>query len=206
MEELTFKEGLKLRRVLKQAFPSRLAMAQVVFDKLEKRLDRITEAEEYGEILLYLIQWAEYENKTPDLIEGARSANPSDEFLLDFDQEYRAKRSGHQGVVELPPPVLSNNLRRDVVNLLLRLPGADNYGTRSALLSGLPGTIQRDATSARTDFDLVLNQLNQLGRTSTGTWSLLLFIDNALPYFEGFDLSDDLLQIRQTLEVAYDEA
>jgi hypothetical protein len=202
MVELTFREGVKLRRSLRSAFRSRSALAQVVFDQLHEDLGHIAESEDYGEVLLKLIVWAEANGRTADLTCG-RTMNPGDDLLSEFEVEYQARRHGIDGSFRLPPRVLTQPQRQQLVDAVLLIPASDTYDGRSAFLLGLPASPSRIPNNARADLDTIFAQLDGLGRLDSGQWPLLLVIDNILPYAQGFEVHGIISQVKQSLEEAY---
>ena len=204
MGELTFREGVKLRRSLRSSFRSRSALAQVVFDQLREDLGQLTGDEDYGEVLIKLIVWAEANGRTVDLIRGARTGNPADDLLSEFEVEYQARRHSAGGVPGLPPRVLEQPMRQQLVDAVLRIPSSDGYDGRSAFLLGLPASPSRNQGNARADLDTIFYQLDGLGRLDSGQWPLLLVIDNILGYTRGFpEVHGVISDVRQALEQAY---
>lgn len=203
MVELTFREGVKLRRALRAAFRSRSALAQVVFDQLREDLGQIAGDGDYGEVLVKLIVWAEVTGRTVDLIRGARTGNPGDDLLSEFEIEYQAQHHAVRGVPGLPPRVLAPPLRQQLVDAVLLIPGSETYEGRSAYLLGLPASPSRTPAIAQADLNTILAQLDGLGRLDSGQWPLLLVIDNILPYAKGYAVHGVISTIRQTLEQAY---
>ncbi len=203
MVELTFREGVKLRRSLRSAFRSRSALAQVIFDQLHEDLGQITGNEDYGEVLVKLIVWAEVNGRTADLIRGARTGNPGDDLLSEFEIEYQARRHSAGGVPGLPPRVLTQPLRQQLVDAVLLIPASDTYDGRSAFLLGLPAPPSRNPNNARADLDTIFAQLDGLGRLDSGQWPLLLVIDNILPYPQGYAVHGVISNVKQALEQAY---
>jgi len=203
MVELTFREGVKLRRALRAAFRSRSALAQVVFDQLREDLGQIAGDGDYGEVLVKLIVWAEVTGRTVDLIRGARTGNPGDDLLSEFEIEYQAQHHAVGGVPGLPPRVLAPPLRQQLVDAVLLIPGSETSEGRSAYLLGLPASPSRTPAIAQADLNTILAQLDGLGRLDSGQWPLLLVIDNILPYAKGYAVHGVISTIRQTLEHAY---
>lgn len=204
MVELTFREGVKLRRSLRSAFRSRSALAQVVFDHLHEDLGQIAENVDYGEVLIKLIVWAEVNGRTGDLIRGARTGNPADDLLSEFEVEYQARRHSAGGAPGLPPRVLAQPMRQQLVDAVLRIPSSDSYDGRSAFLVGVPASTSRNQGSARADLDTIFDQLDGLGRLASGQWPLLLVIDNIMGYTQGFpEVHGVISNVRQALEQAY---
>ncbi len=204
MIELTFREGVKLRRSLRSAFRSRSALAQIVFDHLREDLGGLTGDDDYGEVLIKLIVWAEVNGRTGDLIRGARTGNPADDLLSEFEVEYQAQRHRAGEIAGLPPRVLTQALRQALVDAALRIPSSESYEGRSGFLITVPGSLSRNQSNARADLETIFYQLDGLGRLDTGQWPLILVIDNILGYTEGYaGVRDVLNDVRQALEQAY---
>jgi hypothetical protein len=204
MIELTFREGVRLRRALRDAFPSRSALVQVVFDHLHEDLGALAADADYGELLIGLIVRTEVAARTGDLIRAARSSNPGDVPLLEFEADYQARRHDAGDGSGLPPRVLSPQLRLRLVNAVLLIPGTDTPDGRTAYLAGLPAPPSRIPGNARADLDTIFTQLDGLGRLASGQWPLLLVIDNILSYVQGYvDISNVIGDVKQCLEEAY---
>jgi hypothetical protein len=203
MVELTFQEGARLIRALRTAFPSRLALKQVIFNYLGQDLDAIADDDTYCGVLVRLIAWVEAERRTTMLIQGARKINPGNEWLRDFESEYNRLHPVAAGGLVPAPTVLTNDLRQQLVSALLRLPVADSFPGRTGFLLGIPASFNRAEGNARLDLESVLDQLDGLGRMGSGEWPLLVLIDNARSYAQGFAVENDLNNLRQTLEQAY---
>jgi hypothetical protein len=202
MIELSFREGVKLRRALNTAF-SPSALAQVVYDQLHENLQQITGDDESVEQLVNLIVWAEIKSRTPDLIRAARTGKPGDASLLEFEDEYQRQQQAAGGDFELPPNVLTPDLRRRLVAAVMAIPESGTYQGRSAYILGLPSSPSR-IDEARADLNTIFDQINKLGRLASGQWPLLLVIDNILSYVEGWpDVQEKINNIRQILEQAY---
>jgi hypothetical protein len=203
--ELTFREGMHLRRALRDSLPSRSALAQVIFDQLKEDLSPIADAETYDEVLIKLIFWAESAKRTPELIRGVRSAVPSNEWLREFEDQYWAQRPDHHNASHLTEPIHTLELRLDLVRELLRIPGVDSYNFRSTFLIGIPGALTRDQHSAQADLNTILDQLDRLGRLTSGHYPLLLVLDNAISYVIGYELETVLKGLRERLAQKYTE-
>ena len=203
MVELTFQEGARLIRALRTAFPSRLALKQVIFNYLGQDLDAIADDDTYCGVLVRLVAWVEAERRTTVLIQGARRINPGNEWLRDFESEYNRAHPVAAGGVAAAPKVLTSDLRQQLVGALLRLPVTDSFPGRTAFLLGISASLNRAEGNAQLDLESVLDQLDGLGRMGSGEWPLILLIDNARSYAQGFAVENDLNTLRQTLEQAY---
>lgn len=97
-------------------------------------------------------------------------------------------------------------IRRQLVDVLLRLPITETFDGRSSLLLGVSSaSIQRSASTARLDLTNIVIWLSQLGPLGYqgSTPPLLVFVDNALSYAAGFEIESALIQIRRELESWY---
>jgi hypothetical protein len=203
MVELTFQEGARLIRALRTAFPSRLALKQVIYNYLGQDLDTIADDDTYCGVLVRLVAWVEAERRTSTLIQGARKINPGNEWLRDFESEYNRLHPVAAGGLVPAPRVLTNDLRQQLVGALLRLPVSDSFSGRTTFLLGISASLNRAEGNAQLDLESVLDQLDGLGRMGSGEWPLLLLIDNARSYAQGFAVDDDLNNLRQIFEQAY---
>jgi hypothetical protein len=204
MIELTFREGVKLRRSLRMAIPSASALAQLVFDQFHEDFKTLVGDGEYGEQLVKLLVWAEANKKTVELLHGARVANPGDDLLLEFETEYTAQRQHAGGGIVLPPQVLTPELRKQLVDAVMLIPTTESFDGRSAYLAGVPTSTNRHTTNALADLNTIFEQLNKLGKLNSGEWPLLIVIDNILTYVDGFELHKTISQLRKTLSTAYE--
>ncbi len=201
--ELTFREGIQLSEVLLSAIPSRSAMEQLLFERFGQTAPASPPDSDYGSVLTQLILWVEEQGTTSQLIAAARTANPGNQSLRDFAQRYNQQHPADLGVV-LPRRVLTTAMRNQLVNVLLLLPVTNTLQGRNSYLVGNSSALNRDEIP-RVDLTLILDQLDGLGRLSSGEWPLILFIDNALNFAEGLlDVSNVLQTIRQQLQSAYD--
>ena len=90
---------------------------------------------------------------------------------------YKEPADSTRGVSGLPPRVLTQPLRQQLVDAVLRIPAADSFEGRTAFLLGLPASLSRNAPNARADLDAVFVQLDGLGRLDSSQWPLLAAID-----------------------------
>jgi len=202
MVELTFREGVTLRDSLRAAFRSRMALEQVISGKLGADPKQVAGHDNYGEALIGLIRWAEENQRTVDLIQGARALNPGDALLGRFEADYQAHRAGEAGMPGPPPSALTPALRLALVDAVLQLPVASDYVGRSSFLQGVPPAVTR-SNDPRTDLNTMFDQLDRLGQMASGKWPLLVVIDNILPFTTGWQAHDVVQRIRQTLAQAY---
>jgi nucleoside phosphorylase len=78
----------ELKEALLSAFPTPGSLEQVVAFKLGENLHAIAGGSNYSEVVFYLIQWVEANNKTEVLIAGAREANAGNFKLRAFEERY----------------------------------------------------------------------------------------------------------------------
>lgn len=88
----------------------------------------------------------------------------------------------------------------NLVQLLLRIPGVQNFTTRTTMLAGIPNStsLQRAEGSAYDDISLLISQLYNLHFSSDG-WALLIFLDNARSRITGTSLEEELAALQQQL-------
>lgn len=186
--KLTFCEGVKLRDTLRDAFRSQIALNQVVFEQFGQKLSQISKDDSYRGVITDLILWAENNGKTAELIIGARKLNPGHSLLLNFESLYTSRYHNDFNIPSLPQPVLTPELRTKLVDVLLKIPTANDYAGRSDLLIGISGSsnLNRNPENAISDFNRILDQLDSLGRLNSGRWPLLLLIDSALEFVKDF--------------------
>ncbi len=203
MIELTFREGVKLRRSIRTAFLSRSALAQMIFDQLHEDFNTIAGEDEYPEALVMLLVWAEVNERTVDLIRAARKGNPGEGSLREFELEYLAKRHNAGNGFGLPTRVLTPQIRQNLVAAVLSIPISQTFEGRSTYLLGLPGQPGRIPNDAQADLNTIFDQLDGLGKLGSGQRPLLLVIDNILPYAQGYAVHDIICNLKQTLEQNY---
>jgi len=173
----------------------------VVFDQLGVHLNQIAEDDSYREVITRLILWVEDEGQTANLIAAVRQANAGNLRLRDFENQYKQRRPL---ILLLSKKVVEPEIRRVLVDILAGLPVSESFKGRSVFLSGIPGNLNRSEENARLDLDKIIEQLDGLGRTNTGSWPLVLLIDNALPYAEGYSRPTAILQaVRSNLLQLY---
>lgn len=78
---LTGKQQEQLQKALLSAFPSQLALAQMVSFELNQNLNVIAGGNNLSEVVFTLMQWAEAHGKLDELVIGARYANPGNVAL-----------------------------------------------------------------------------------------------------------------------------
>ena len=206
--ELSRQEQLQLQEALLSAFPSQGALEQVVYFELGENLDTIREGDNYKEVVFNLIVWAIANDRIEALITGARRANSGNPKLRAFAETFNAEHRTPEATAALPSPVITAQTRNALIETLLRVPPMFSFEGRSSLLIGLPWaqSLNRSPTNARLDLDLIIEQLDSLGQLDSGSWPVLLLLDNALPYVTGTTIGRQLLRIRGEFEQKYKEA
>jgi len=205
--DLNTDERQALQEALLSAFPSEGALRQVTFFHLGQNLEAIAGGNNLTQIVQSLIQWAEQEGKTPDLIVAARKVNTGNSKLREFEQSYKAKRERvivDNGVGVSP---LTKALRDQLRDALLQVPQSGSFEGRSAYLIGMPWaqSLNRSPVNSHLDLEMMIDQLNTLGRLDSGEWPVLLLIDNAVSGVRGTAVGRVLLGIRETLAQAHKE-
>jgi len=200
-QSLTAEEQEQLQDALQSAFRSQLALGEMVFSQLGKvRLADIAPGETYGEVVANLVFWAQSTDQVDALVHGARIFISRNICLRAFADQYRDIRDlrAHNA--------LSHKMYNRLTNLLLRIPACKDFAGRSALLFGIPyqQSLNRNPTNDLTDLKHILNSLNQLGQLESGTWPLLIVIENALSNFgPEYALYDRLKNVGMELAQAY---
>jgi hypothetical protein len=208
MMELDLDEKRSLSEALLSAFPSRGALDQVAYFYLGSNLEELVTGGPLPKVVQDLITWAEANGKTPDLISGARKVNSGNSKLQDFETRYNARRPGTPPVRPDPAQVLTQALRDQLVENLLKIPLSGSFDGRSSYLIGLPWaqTLNRSPTNVNLDLQMIVDQLNTLGKLESGAWPLLILIENAAASVKGLQIGKDLLALRDTLQQGYKEA
>lgn len=103
--------------------------------------------------------------------------------------------------------MLPNALRSQLVSALLDVPKMGSRNRRDEFLANLPASLvdglNRD-DSARTDWNLVVAQLDRLGRLLvTGERPLIIVGQAAMPYVEGTEAGRKLIEVLRALEDHY---
>ncbi len=207
-EELDDAERLLLREALISAFPSSGDLNMVTSFHLGRQLGQIVTPGALDQQVGELITWAEAREKTPALIKGARAENSGNSKLRNFEAKYQFHRqSASQNPDGNLNPLgtgITPDLRTQLLAGLTHIPVTSSYSGRSALLAGIPGNLNRIADNAFADLSGIIDQIDQLGRLQTGQWSLILLIDNALLYVQGYQEPTATLQgVRQALAHIY---
>jgi metacaspase-1 len=102
---------------------------------------------------------------------------------------------------------MDRELHSRLVSLLLSVPDMEDYKARSNLLAGIPNSLRlalpRSHSNAHTDISGLVTELAER-RLLDGRWTILMFIDNALPSLEetmeGKQLAELRLQIEASLQ------
>jgi len=97
--KLDGKQKQTLHNALFSAFPTRGGLSQMMAFQMEESLEKVAGGENYSELLLNLIQWAESQGLLQKLILGARGQNPGNEDLFAF-----AVQLGLESPQEKPQP------------------------------------------------------------------------------------------------------
>lgn len=102
-------------------------------------------------------------------------------------------------------PQLPFKPRDSLIEILLKIRMTSSYQGRSTLLVGIPNaaSLTRHGNIARLDLTDLIDQLDQLGPLASGEWPLLILVDNALRYTQGWAMGDELRLIREALAQEY---
>ena len=183
--ELTGNERKALTEALLKTFPSRASLAQMVSYQLDANLDDIagSSADPYSTVY-ELVWWAEKTGNTAALIRATQQISPKSAAMSEFVDSL--PRETRRDAKTVPPssPRLTASLRRALVDSLLLIPGIERFDTRSALLIGIPwqASMSRGMSDVRSDLEMMVSQLSDLGQLKSGAWPLLILADNARAY------------------------
>src|SRR5437588_3265449 len=93
---------------------------------------------------------------------------------------------------------MDHDLYTRLIKMLQKVPLAQTYGGRTALLAGIPATlsIQRNSVIDYADLASLVNQLSGL-RLTSGVWALSIFLDNAIMSVSGLNIEEELRSLKQ---------
>ncbi len=216
MAVLNGEQAMQLYQALLKAFPSRSALEVAVYYQLGTQLPKITKQSTLDDMVVDLVQWAEAHDKTDELINVVLTVNPGNPDLQAFAKQYHTASSRLPSTYQTVSPRLpsanqhsaegtvTRHLRTKLVEALLSLPETATFDGRRLLLTGLPwtATLQRSSTRVP-DLHLLVDQLSSLGQLKSGTWPLLLLMDNAIAYAEGTTSEETLRDLRKQLASDY---
>ncbi len=195
----------QFQEALRKAF-NRGELEQVVFFGLQMQLDDIVAAGPYNSEVHDLVMWVNNQNEVMALLKEARKQNPRNTRLRKFEEDIVAKYAPGPTPFEEPAPSnrdegIDSELKQELVDELAVLPVTGTFTGRTSLLAGIPGAdaLSRDTNIKRLDLDLIVTGLAALGPLDNGEPSLVMLIDNALPYASGFVRAEKLKRIRQQL-------
>jgi hypothetical protein len=212
--ELTSAQRQQLFEAVVGAYPTKASLAQAVYYEFGTNPNMISSGDTLQAFALDIVSWAEVNGRTEELVKAVRRANPSNEPLLKFEKTLYSgvqSKSPTRSVQPGPPtstpstPKLPTRLRSTLVEALLRVPGMDNFQMRSAILIGIPfpSGLAREPNDPRQDLDMLVEQLSSLSQLRSGTWPLLILVDNARAYAEGADAKAQLDKVYQQLLKVY---
>ncbi len=85
--QLTPSEVKQCKNALLSAFPRRGNLEQLLYFRLEVSLDQIVAPGPYDQVVTDLVIWANSQGKTELLLTAARSKNPGNSQLQQFEKE-----------------------------------------------------------------------------------------------------------------------
>ena len=137
-----------------------------------------------------------------------RKEYPVKQLLNGIEREIeRIERREHD--FDKPIPETLRNLLFNLVDILVKeVSATDSFVGRNALLMHIPGiaNLNRDPSNARTDIILLIQQLWDRNEAFSPNHPLYILIENSLGYVgENTPIGQDLLQLRSTLELTYQE-
>lgn len=91
--------------------------------------------------------------------------------------------------------------KQTLIDQVSLLDVTNTYDGRTALLGGMQAdSLSRSENSRKLDLDLIFNQLTRLGRDEHSQNLLLIFLNNALNYAQGFEVHSHLADLMRELE------
>src|SRR5258708_3693332 len=98
---------------------------------------------------------------------------------------------------------MDHGLHNQLVNLVLKVPGIEDFDTRTALLARIPNqmSLSRNRGVPRTDISRLIDQLAEIYLLS-GESALFIFIDNAISYLENTLDGKHLKELRWVIEAS----
>ncbi|MCW5319486.1 hypothetical protein GTQ43_39840 [Nostoc sp. KVJ3] len=196
----------QLKEALISAFPTRSSLEQMLSLELEKNLEAIAGGSNLQDIVFRLIQMAEAEGWLNDLIHAAQNYNPGNQALRDFTEAYITSNSDSL-TADYSVTVRLRELLSNLVNKLIAIPAADSFQGRTAFLLNIQNSdsLNRSNVNARTDISLIVQQLRERGNQFSAEHPLYILIDNAFQYANGYGLGEDLVSLRDQINVAFEE-
>jgi V8-like Glu-specific endopeptidase len=114
--------------------------------------------------------------------------------------------SAPREVTSMGEGVLDRQLKRQLIDALLKVPGVDDTRGRNALFDGIPHNIWMGLTrsdSPRADLTSLLNALEKLGRLDNGERPVVIVASNAADVTQGSELGRRLATLQAEIEKAY---
>ena len=199
---LTGPQIQQLQDALLSAFPTRGALEQMVRFHLDQRLDAIVGGQNQTEVVYNLISWAEAQDQTAALIAGARAANPGNVRLRETAAQLTSAAAGQPAATtslaqEGSAALFTREGRRQLIDLLLRLPNSGDAAARNLLLAGLPSALQQSVPFS----NVPATHIAQIVDTVTGdAWRQLpdgtrpveIVIENAMDTVRGTQMAQQL--------------
>lgn len=120
MTKLPQKLFSELLAALLDAFRSYGELEMMARTQLEENLNEIAGANKLGDVVFYLINWAEAKGKLDLLIQGSRKSNPGNPALKEFEEKYRNFENGKFNILEdIPTKRLKENFLGDNTQSIL---------------------------------------------------------------------------------------
>jgi len=208
--KLTQQESKQLHDALLEAFPSAGALEQAIYYQFGEHLPKIIgdiSSFSLNELVYKVIQWAEASGQTTEMIEAARKVNPGNLKLHQFANLYEIKLLNPTTTLSVSKRALTPQLRKMLIQALLKMPLIDTFDYRRSLTIGIPYTesLMRSPHDARTDLEMIIDQLSDLGRLKSGRWPLLIIIDNALAHMKSSSTEKELQRVQQKIAERYEK-
>ena len=92
-KKLSGQEREKLWKAILDAYPNKANLKMMLSFKLETKLDEIAGGEDLNEVIFNLIEWAESQGQSKELVKAACEGNPGNQKLQDIRKELFPKLS-----------------------------------------------------------------------------------------------------------------
>lgn len=197
----------KLSDDLVEAFPSASAFEEAVHYKTGENISALAgPSNTLPDIVRDVVNWAAQEGRLDELVQAAYEVNTNNPALDALLSQRRVEFRDEPGS-ENVPPILNPQLRRALVQALLAMPITESYDGRSQLLMGMPwaANLPRNVDDPEADLDKIVIKVSSYSRLPSGTWPLMLLVDNAVAYSEDPQTEKRLRKVRTKLAHLYGE-
>jgi hypothetical protein len=203
--ELSKPEQQAMAEALLKAYPSKGALIEMIRYQFGKEPPQIDLTGDLYKTVFELVEWAVNTGRTPELIRASQQWNPQSSAVQEFVGSLSRSTRQDRQTVPASPPKISVPLRNAIVDALLSIPGIEDFQVRSELLVGIPwqASMPRGWSDVRVDLMAIVDQLGSLGQLSSGTWPLMILVDNARWHVKGTEVENSLERVYKRLKAFY---